>query len=425
LTVDEDGLAVWRSLSVISRRIFLGASAAALAVPVVGYATGSIATGAASRAAAVPETFTLKLVNNTGAATAHAYVIGTSPDGRLVVVRPDGSSYFPPSPSAEGTPLGSEGAIPLGAGGSTTSVSVPRMYGARAYVVTDSTLDFFLNPGPNGPALVSPSFVNPDDPNQARNWGFAEFTFNETQLYANISYVDFVGLPVGIQLDTLGGDVQKVQGLPGGAVDALAEQLRAQASAEGTAWDELIQTGPDGRPLRVVSAHYRADRFQGYLEPYIDEVWSKYASETLTIDAQNPNLGTVTGQVSGGVFTFSSGDTFAKPTTADVLSCDSGPFVVGAGASEIRKSIIPRLAAALNRTTLRDNAQQPTAEDPATFYRNPVTNHYARVVHELLPDNRGYAFPYDDVAPSGSDFSGAVFAGDPGTLTMTVGPTHA
>lgn len=85
----------------------------------------------------------------------------------------------------------------------------------------------------------------------------------------------------------------------------------------------------------------------------------------------------------------------------------------------MRKAIVPRLAAALNRTTLLDNPNQPTAEDPARFYGGDVTNHYARIVHSKLPDNRGYAFPYDDVSP-GPDFSGAVFAGDPQVLTITI-----
>ncbi|MFB9903636.1 glycoside hydrolase family 64 protein [Allokutzneria oryzae] len=410
----------------ISRRRLFALSAAAAATPLLTNAVANAATGAVSRAAAVPEKFTLRLVNNSGAGSAYAYVIGTTIEepGKLIVVRPDGSSYFPPNPSQEGTPLGEDCAIPLGASGSTKEIEVPRMKGARAYIVTDSKLDFFVNPGPSGPALVSPSFLNTSDANYKRNWSFAEFTFNDRELYANISYVDFVSIPIGISLTTLGGQEQKVAGLPGGALDSIAQELKAQAASEGTKWDQLIQTGPDGRPLRVVSAHYKAAEFQGYLEGYIDEVWKKYEGATLTIDSQNGALGKVTGKVSGGRFTFSSGDSFGKPSTADVLSCDTGPFKIDQGATEIRKSIIPRLAAALNRTTLLDNADQPQGEDAAKFYQKPRTNHYARIVHSKLPDNRGYAFPYDDVAPTGKDFSGAVHAGDPKVLTVAFGPTH-
>ena len=51
-----------------------------------------------------------------------------------------------------------------------------------------------------------------------------------------------------------------------------------------------------------------------------------------------------------------------------------------------------------------------------------VTNHYARIVHAVNADGRGYAFPFDDVAPTGGgDQSGAVFDGQPGILTVAVG----
>ncbi|MTD59446.1 glycoside hydrolase family 64 protein [Amycolatopsis pithecellobii] len=383
----------------LSRRAFLGLSAAALTAPAwPGFVT----------AAATPATFTLSLVNNSGSGTVYAYVTGTTPDNRLVLLAADGSPYYPSSPSGTLTPLPVDCAIPVGSG---RQVSVPRMAGARIYLVTDSKLDFFLNPGP---ALVHPSFLNTSDPNFGRQWSFAEFTFNDTQLFANISYVDFVALPLGIALSTTSSGSKSVPGLPSGSAAAVASEL----SAQGSNWGQLAQTS-NGRVLRVLSAHHKADQFAGYLDGYLDQVWQKYSGQQLRIDSQNPGLGVFTGTVSGGSLTFDNGESFTKPTTADVWSCDSGPFAITAGASLARKAIIPRLAAALNRTTLLANANQPDGEDPAQFYRNAQTNHYARIVHSRLPDNRGYAFPYDDVTP-GPDFSGSVFAGDPEVLTVTV-----
>jgi hypothetical protein len=396
-------------LQVISRRSFLGYSAAAVTAPLW---TGALDLPVAT--AATPATFTLAFDNQSGAGTAYAYVTGTTPDNRLVLLRADGSPYYPQSPSADLTPLPEDCAIPIGGG---ARVSVPKMAGARAYVVTGDKLDFFLN---RGPALVHPSFLNTSDPNYQRNWTFCEFTFNDQQLFANISYVDFVATPLGLRLTTTRSGEQTVPGLPGGALDAIAAELKAQ----GSSWGELVQTGSNGQNLRAVSAHYKADRFTGYLDGYIDQVWQKYAGQDLIVDSQNPALGRFTGRVNGGTLTFSGGESFAKPVTADVWSCDSGPFAIPAGASDARKAIIPRLAASLNRTTLLANPNQPAGEDPAKFYANPETNHYARIVHGKLPDNRGYAFPYDDVSP-GPDFSGAVSAGDPDTLTVTVHPLHS
>ncbi|HVV14768.1 glycoside hydrolase family 64 protein [Amycolatopsis sp.] len=385
----------------VSRRGFLGLTAAALALPAI------------PAAAATPAAFTLNLANNTGSGTVFAYVTGTAPDGRLILLDSGGAPYYPASPATDLTPLPVDCAIAVGSG---RQVSVPKMAGARIYLVTDAKLDFFLN---RGPALVHPSFLNSGDPNFAKNWSFAEFTFNDAQLFANISYVDFVGLPLGLGLTTSSSGTQSVPGLPSGSVDAVSSGLGAQ----GGNWAQLVQTGSDGRPLRVLSAQHKADQFAGYLDGYIDQVWQKYSSATLTVDSQNPAVGTFTGKVSGDVLTFDNGESFGKPVTADVWSCDSGPFAIPQGASDARKAIVPRLAAALNRTTLLDNTNQPTGEDPARFYQNAETNHYARIVHGKLPDNRGYAFPYDDVTP-GQDFSGSVFAGDPLTLTVTVSATH-
>lgn len=83
-----------------------------------------------------------------------------------------------------------------------------------------------------------------------------------------------------------------------------------------------------------------------------------------------------------------------------------------------------RIAAAFNRSTLLSDAQQPDGEQVANYYQTSPTNHYARIVHETNIDNRGYAFPYDDVVPSGAtqpDPAGTVFDGSPKLLTVTLG----
>jgi hypothetical protein len=388
---------------VLTRRSFLALSAAS--VTVAGLSRPPAA-------AAAPSAFTLRLVDNSGSGGAFAYVTGTAPDARLVLLRSDGSTYYPSSPSSPHTPLPADCAIPL-----PNQVTVPRMSAARLYVVTGGArLDFFLDPGP---ALVHPSFLNTSDTNYGKDFSFAEFTFNEVGLYANISYVDFVGPPLGLRLTAASAPEQSVSGLPAGSVDGIAADL----AAVGGPWGGLVQKGPGGRNLRVLAAHHKAGDFAGYLDGYIDAVWQRYSGSTLTVDSQNPALGAFTGRVSGGVLTFGNGDGFGKPVTADVLNCDTGPFAIPPGASQARRAIVPRLAAAFNRTTLLDNPVQPTGEDPAKFYRNPVTNHYARVVHARLPGNRGYAFPYDDVTP-GPDFSGSVYAQDPQVLTVAVSAAH-
>jgi hypothetical protein len=70
-------------------------------------------------------------------------------------------------------------------------------------------------------------------------------------------------------------------------------------------------------------------------------------------------------------------------------------------------AILPRLAAAANRNTLLIDSDQPVRENPADYYANAITNHYARIVHATTIDGRGYTFPYNDGARPGALMSRA------------------
>lgn len=389
----------------ISRRRFLGYSAAAASLPLLGSAVS---------AAAAPEALRFRLVNNSGS-SAFAYVVGLhGGDGRAVFVKADGTPFFPAPPAGGAEPITEDVAIPLSG---SAEVMVPRMFGARVYFVTNDKLEFLAVQGEGGKAAIAhPSFVNDADPNFGRNWTFAEFTLDPSQLYANISYVDFVAAPIGLHLVHAGG-TQEVPGLAGGAVDAIAAALR---QADGGRWATCVQES-GGQVVRVLNPNHRAADFAGYLEPYVDEVWAKYAAETLVIDSQRGDIGLLEGRVQGGELVFGA-ERFGRPTSADIWGCNSGPFANNPGSdSEQRKAIVPRLAAAFNRTTLLINNRQPHGEQPATFYQRPITNHYARVVHENLPDGRGYAFAYDDVSANpNEDHSGKVNHAEPQLLTVTL-----
>ncbi|WP_433869098.1 glycoside hydrolase family 64 protein [Saccharopolyspora sp. CA-218241] len=392
----------------VSRRRFLGYSAAALSAPLWAQAIS------APFASAAPETLKFVLRNDSGT-TAHAYIAGFSDiEKKAVFIRPDGTKYFPEASGPVPQPLGEDPAIPVAG---SVEVTVPRMYGARVYFVTDDKLTFQAVRGADGTtAVVHPNFVSDTDPNFGKDWTFAEFTLNSVQLYANISYVDFVAAPISLHLTAASGD-QHVPGMPTGGMDQVARGLREQ----GGSWSNLVQDS-GGSVVRVLSPNHRAADFAGYMEPYVDQVYAKYASERLYIDTQRPDLGVLEGGVEGSELVFGA-ERFAKPSTADIWSCNGGPFANNPGSdSPERLAIVPRLAAAFNRSTLLINPEQPHGEDPATFYQHDVTNHYARVVHANLPDGKGYAFPYDDVSSNaGEDHSGKVNAGDPEVFTLTLG----
>ncbi|KAI2639634.1 glycoside hydrolase family 64 protein [Hypomontagnella submonticulosa] len=372
----------------------------------------------------------IALKNNTGSAQAYAYITGLDLNQNNVplFIQADGKTvYRPASPAEPQSALQADIAISLGAPGATTTITIPQIAGGRIWFSVGATqLTFLLNPGP---AIVEPSVTNTADPNYNMQWGFCEFTYNQQQLFVNISYVDFVSpLPVALELRNTAGAVQTVQGMPANGLDTVCDKLSQQNAQDGAGWDKLIIKGPDGKNLRALSPNSGrvadANLFSGYFQPYVDQVWSKYTSTDLTIDTQ-ASWGNVTGRVQGDLLTFANVGTFAKPSAGDIFSCSTGPFGgYPAATADEMGALGARIAAAFNRSTLLDNPNQPDSEKVASYYTKSPTNHYARICHETNLDGRGYAFPYDDVVPSGStepDQAGTVFDANPALLTVTLG----
>ncbi|MDI1493308.1 MAG: hypothetical protein OHK93_005096 [Ramalina farinacea] len=367
--------------------------------------------------------------------TVYAYITGTAlpPNNGLFILQSNGTSpYYPSSPSSTGSPLAVDCAIPLprGPDGSITA-RIPHLAGGRIWFSVDAKLTFLLNPGP---ALVEPSVSNPSDPNVHINWGFAEFTWDTTQLFANISAVDFISLPIGLSLtsSTPNTPVQTVPGMPASGLNTICTALATQQSRDNAGWTSLIVTSPGSTTnLRALSPNQgivmNPSLFAGYYDNYVNQVYSHYSTHSLSVDTQ-AQWGILAGRTNNanGALDFGTGDagvalTFAKPSTADIFSCSTGPF---AASSSIEKgALVARLAAAFNRSTLLlGGGEIPGGAGEEGYYGAPVTNHYARIVHSVEVGGRGYAFPFDDVTPTGGqDQSGAVMDGNPGVLTVTVG----
>src|ERR1700712_4868886 len=136
-------------------------------------------------APATGATLSIALQNQTTSSTVYAYITGQALDrgNAWFLLSADGRTpYYPSSPASVGSPIQQNCAIALGAPGNTVTVTIPHIAGGRIWFSIDTPLIFLLNPGP---ALVEPSVTNTSDPNVNNNWGFAEFTFNSDQLYAN------------------------------------------------------------------------------------------------------------------------------------------------------------------------------------------------------------------------------------------------
>jgi hypothetical protein len=348
------------------------------AVPQAPLRKGIVTTQAATTAS----TLQVALVNHTSSSNVNCYVTGQAINNNYAVylLQSDGQTpYYPTSPASTGTALSANCAIPMGAPGNTKTITIPQTAGGRIWFSIDNTLTFLLNPGP---ALVEPSVTNQSDPNINISWAFAEFTYNSSQLYANITYVDFVAFPIALSLTNTSGAVTTVGGMASSGLDTICSNLQAQSNSDGVAgWRNLIVTS-NGKNLRALSPNngmmvHQGD-FNGYYDPYVNEVWTMYSSQPLTIGAStftaSGEISTSTGQL------VLSSESFIKPSTADIFSSNSGPFTTGS--NTLRNQIIPQLAAAFNRSTLLSSSTQPTPV--SDFYQNSITNHYARVCHMLI-----------------------------------------
>ena len=402
----------------VSRRSFLSA-AGALGI---GAATSPLWAGSLTpRASAADGSLPISLQNNSGSGTVYAYISGSDSSGWPGFVTADGSFQKLPSPSSVLTPI-ADYSIPLGASGSapTTFTLQDYVIGGRVWFSVGQKIQFFVNPG-SVPGLVQPGFVS-SDPNWGTNWTFCEFTYNSANLYANISYVDMVALPVSMASTGASGS-QSVSPLPSGALASIASGLQAQHAADGAPWDQLVATDSSGAALRILAPSHSPTDFGGYWDGYLDSVWSHYQSNTLTVNGQG-SIGSYSGTVSGDTLVFSglndNGVPFTKPSAVDIFGCASGPLYNSGG--DARGAIAARLAAALNRSSLLvgggDN--QPDGVSPSDYYTDATTNHYARLVHQYA--NVGYAFPYDDVGPTGAaPVDGHIQDSAPTSWTISVG----
>lgn len=361
----------------------------------------------------------------------YAYVVGLDSNGAAYFLQQNGQAYYPPNPAGgqPPTPITADVAIPLNGKGQSITVPLSTYMSSGRIYTSVGPMTFAVNNGPNGAVVVAPSFENPSDPNIDINWGFTEFTWNESEIYSNLSYVDFVGL---VNSQTLVGSqgTCNVKGLPGNAVSTVCNGLATEGSQDGQAWAQSCQSDGNGNVLRVLAPLHLVEvdsgALSGYYDNYINQVWDHYTSNQLTITGDS--LGNYNGQVDGSGNMVFNGVSFAKPVLADILGCNSGPFANPGGGSDpttvLKQVVVPRLCAAFYRSTLllSGGNQQPDGVAESAFYPSDTpTMWYAKLLHQVEID-RGYAFSYDDVTPQGApDQSGACVDPNPQSLTLTVG----
>ncbi|MDX2971845.1 glycoside hydrolase family 64 protein [Kribbella solani] len=360
--------------------------------------------------AAVPTTIPLTVTNNSGRADAvYIYNLGTNlATGQQGWADAAGTLHAwpaggnPPAPAPDAS-------IPGPANGQATTIQLPKFSG-RVYFSYGQKLVFKLTTG----GLVQPAVQNPSDPNRNILFNWSEYTLNDGGLWINSTQVDMFSAPyaVGVNGNTTGR-------LKPGGYNAVYNTLRDTAGG----WGGLIQTAPDGSVLRALSPLYGVETGAlpaNAMDDYINRVWSKYASETLTVTPFGEGT-KYFGRVAGNVMNFTDGSgavvtSFQKPDSASVFGCFK---LLDAPNDQIRGPISRTLCAGFNRTTLLTNPNQP---DPsaANFYQDAVTNQYAKTIHAQMADTRAYAFAFDDVG----NHESLIHAPNPQQATLTLDPLN-
>ena len=132
--------------------------------------------------------------------------------------------------------------------------------------------------------------------------------------------------------------------------------------------------------------------YGNYFDGYINEFWTKYASEELKFTTES---GKFTGKVVGDQMQFTrEGDAtvyhVGKPTTQDVLE-GKGAFDYG---NSVEKAIEAQLCAAFNRGVATEPDKYYKISE---YYKGSIYNFYAGFFHKHSVLGLAYGFCYDDV----------------------------
>ncbi|WP_406131075.1 glycoside hydrolase family 64 protein [Streptomyces sp. NBC_00989] len=365
--------------------------------------------------AAVPATIPLKITNNSGRGDAvYVYNLGTNlTTGQQGWADAAGTFHAWPAGGNPPTPA-PDASIAGPAAGQSSTIRIPKFSG-RIYFSYGQKLVFKLTTG----GLVQPAVQNPTDPNRNILFNWSEYTLNDSGLWINSTQVDMFSAPYAVGVQRSDGSTASTGHLKSGGYTGFFNALRGQPGG----WANLIQTRSDGTVLRALSPTYGIETGalpSTVMDDYINRVWSKYASSTLTVTpfANQPNT-KYFGRVSGNVmnFTNSSGavvTTFQKPDAASIFGCYK---YLDAPNDLVRGPISRTLCAGFNRSTLLVNPNQPDTTT-ANFYVDTVTNQYARKIHAQMADGKAYAFAFDDVGAQES----LVNDGNPQQAYLTLDP---
>jgi hypothetical protein len=373
----------------------------------------AVATMTNADAAVTGTTIPLTVTNNSGRGDqVYLYDIGT-----LLATGQQGwadaAGTFHAWPAGGNPPTAAPDASIVGpANGKNLTIRMPKFSG-RLYFSYGQKLVFKLTTG----GLVQPAVQNPTDPNANILFNWSEYTLNDAGIWINSTQVDMFSVPYSVGVQQGSGGTLSTGKLKPGGYNNFFNALRGQPGG----WANLIQTAPNGTVLRALAPTYGVETGAlpaNVMDDYVNRVWSKYTSETLTVVpfGDQPNT-KYFGRVSGNVmnFTNTSGQTvtsFQKPNSSSIFGCAG---LLDAPNDQVRGPISRTLCAGFNRSTLLTSTTQPD-NNSAHFYLDNVTNHYSRKIHAQMVDGKAYGFAFDDVG----NFEALVHDGNPQQAFITL-----
>lgn len=374
---------------------------------------------------ASPGSFSIEFINNIDSNNVHTYIVTNSVNSdQAIFITADGEVYKPVAYNkgvATPIPKSSNCGIPLGSLGSTLTITMPVNMIERRVYMADGELDIGVLQAGDGSTLQMPAFQNRNDPNYNISFGFVEANQPDKCIWANPTYVDFVGLPLAMDL-IVGDTTPNVSSVPRGGIETICNKLKKEKYSDGYPWSDLCINDDNGSPLRVLSPQHNPSGFADYFDKYIDQVWAQLANGGIKFDLQDGSDLVSCSFQDDSMTCDRTGKPFPKPTSADIWGCNSGPFA--STTDECYNKIGGRLCAAFHRATLLlpGGAIQPNQSIDKYYPLDYPHNKYARIVHEVSIDHNGYTFPYDDVKPNFlSEVSGTISGDNPSALKIYVG----
>jgi hypothetical protein len=191
--------------------------------------SATLAAGASSVAPTPSKGLQISLVNKMASNNIKMYMSGLDMNGSLIFLDQSGKWFYPQANGTTPQPIPSNVEFSLGGANTSLNFMTPGYIRSARIWISQGSLSFFSVATPDGPGLVQPAAVNPDDPNTLINYGFAEFDWEPLSgLYADITAVDFVGLPLGMELIDTDDNRFTALGTPANAAPVLCDMLKRQ-----------------------------------------------------------------------------------------------------------------------------------------------------------------------------------------------------